>query len=335
MNLAYDCMDPWLCLDKHGYENEYFWISGVFLVCVGCFGVLGNVSNVIVLSQLREKLFYNLLAALAVFDTIFVVSYGICISYQSLTEGPHNENVGNFTYYFIKIGLAGSVYVTVGVSLERCLRLYQSSIGHTQWFYILPISIVVVAYNIPILMERNYHVVNGTLVASKFDWATSKQYEEYQILSSIIVLSVIPLCMVLILIQILPDRVCLRLGAVARLVRGRLGHRVIGVVIRFLDTAHFRGRRAEPLHLRKIVRAELRGLEDEAASACSCRGPGHLHRTGQRVALVHLPGGGLGGGRAAARKPGENEKQTEHECRSSLTQDEPPLQNQTVTPRGV
>ena len=106
MNLLYACLDPWLCLDKHGYEKEYFWISGVFLVCVGFLGIAGNACNLVILCQekLRKTIFYNLLAALAVFDTIFIISYGIDISYQSLTEGPRNDNVGHFTYYFINLG---------------------------------------------------------------------------------------------------------------------------------------------------------------------------------------------------------------------------------------
>ena len=160
MNLTYVCFEPWLCLDKHGYEIEYFWISGIFLLFTGIFGVLGNSCNLWILGQkqLRNQLFYQLLALLAGFDIIFIICYGIDVSYQSLIDlstSELNENVGNFTYYFINIGLAGSIYLTIAISIERCLRVYQPINHHSVWNYFCPLVAIVLLYNAPILLEKN------------------------------------------------------------------------------------------------------------------------------------------------------------------------------------
>ena len=67
MDSTYDCLKAWW---KYGYEIEYFWVSGIILVGVGILGLFGNLANLIVLfqSELKKKVFYQLLIVLAIFD---------------------------------------------------------------------------------------------------------------------------------------------------------------------------------------------------------------------------------------------------------------------------
>ena len=114
----YECLSAsW----KHGYEKEYFWLSGVLLSIVAIIGFIGNIINIVVLCQpeLRQKVFYKLLVVLAIFDSIFIISYGISIGYQSMACQPSNGNVGHLTYPILNVGLTGSIYMTIVISLER------------------------------------------------------------------------------------------------------------------------------------------------------------------------------------------------------------------------
>lgn len=122
MNSFYDCLRA---PNKHGHELEYFWVSGVCLVCVGLLGLSGNLSSLIVLCQteLRKKLFHKMLIALTIFDTLFIVSYGIGIGYESLACQPTNDNLKYFTRSFYNISFTGSIYMTIAVSVERYLRI--------------------------------------------------------------------------------------------------------------------------------------------------------------------------------------------------------------------
>ena len=121
MNL-YGCLSPEL---KYGYEKLYFWLPGIASSILGIVGLVCNVINLIVLCQpeLRQKTFYKLLAVLALFDTIFIISYGIKNGYMSLACQPLDENISHLMYPVFMIGITGSAYMTVAISLERYLGL--------------------------------------------------------------------------------------------------------------------------------------------------------------------------------------------------------------------
>ena len=58
---TYDCDQVNI---KHGYDEEYFWISGILLVIVGTSGLVsGNTFTMVIFCQrqMRKNLFYNLL----------------------------------------------------------------------------------------------------------------------------------------------------------------------------------------------------------------------------------------------------------------------------------
>ena len=200
MGSFYDCLEAWW---KYGYTKEYFWFSGILLVCVGFFGLFGNLANLVVLCQieLRKKVFYKLLIVLALFDILFIVSFGITTGYQSMACQPTNDNVGYFTYYVHKIASIGSMYMTIAISLERYLGICHPyfSFSRNAWFYIVPVVAVTLFVNTPIWFEREYYVVNGTLISSQHDWATSQVYRVYSNTISFIFLTLIPLPLLLLI----------------------------------------------------------------------------------------------------------------------------------------
>ena len=80
------------CLEKRK-RGRVFWLSGVALVLVGGVGLVGNVLTLLVLikSHLRKKPFFKLLITLALYDLLFIVSYGTILGYRALACHPNSR----------------------------------------------------------------------------------------------------------------------------------------------------------------------------------------------------------------------------------------------------
>ena len=138
---------------RAGRKDEFFWMLGVATAVVSILGVCSNLLTLTVLcrSELRKKVFYNLLIALACFDLVFIVSYGVLLSYDEirwahlqLTCYPTNDNVYAVTYPLLNICLTGSIYMTVAISLERYLGVCHPMVRKKSRLYI--VSVCVYAY---------------------------------------------------------------------------------------------------------------------------------------------------------------------------------------------
>ena len=189
---------------KYGHVEEYFWVSGVMLVFAGVLGVVGNILNLIVLcqKQFRNQVFYNLLTALACFDISFILSFSTSVGYQSLACNPFNLLIRYITYPILNVGLTGSVYMTIAVSMERYIGVCHpnSSYRRSAKTYIIPVIIITVLYNFPRFVERSFSVSSGTFNQSYAEWARTELYQNiYHLWASIIVITVIPLAMMLYL----------------------------------------------------------------------------------------------------------------------------------------
>lgn len=202
MQSLYDCLES---KHKYGYEKEYFWISGVALVLVGCIGLIGNILNLVVLcrKKFRKKVFYHLLIEMACFDILFILSYGIYVGYQSMAcHTNYNYNIGYITYPFLNVGLTGSIYSTVAVSVERYLGMCHPHLKYSRktWIYIVSVATISISYNFPRFFEHQYAIVNGTLVSTKALWAKSDTYKDrYHMWTPIFIENVIPTTLLLLL----------------------------------------------------------------------------------------------------------------------------------------
>ena len=185
---------------KHGYETEYFWISGVILVIIGIFGLLGNVMTITVLCQpqMRGRLFYSLLLALACYDTLFILSYGVSVSYKSVACYPLNNLVDYLAYPFLNMGLLGSIYMTVAISMERYLGICHpnSHLSRKAWMFILPVILISMGYTFPKFFERKWS--NGTF--ERPDVEKNKLYvHSYHLWAEVICITMVPLASLLFL----------------------------------------------------------------------------------------------------------------------------------------
>ena len=187
---------------KHGHEKEFFWVSGVLLVCIGMLGVAGNILNLVVLfhEELRRKTFYQLLIMLAFFDLLFLASYGVSIGYQSLACQPTNDCVGYFTFYFLNLGLMGSIYSTVAVTIERYVAIVHSQymVKPRICIYIVSVLVIIISFCMPMFMSHQYNLVNGTIVMSKRKWAHKEVYERYYDWFTLFIVSIFP-CLMLVI----------------------------------------------------------------------------------------------------------------------------------------
>ena len=68
----------------------------------------------------------------AIFDIIFIIAQGIVIGMQSLACQPDNPNIRHATYPFLNVGLTGSIYMTVAISLERYLCMHRQRLENNE-----------------------------------------------------------------------------------------------------------------------------------------------------------------------------------------------------------
>ena len=201
LHSLYECLRS---SSKYGYDIEYFWISGVALVLVGFFGLIGNLFNLAVLfrPKFRNIVFYDLLITLALFDILFILSYGIDIGYQAMAcRKDYIYNISHILYPWLNMGLSGSTFTTVMVSIERYLGMCHPHLkyGRKTWVYVLLIFIIAISYNLPRFLEYQYDIVNGTLVSTPSPWIDDTYKERYHYLTPIFMEDAIPVTLLLVL----------------------------------------------------------------------------------------------------------------------------------------
>jgi neuropeptide Y receptor type 1 len=190
------CYPPW----ENGYQDLFFWLSGVLLVVVGILGIVGNLLNLIVLckSPLRSQVFYNLLAWLALFDIIFIASHGSRVGYESLACQPADSLLGYIAACILDVGLIGSVLTTVAVSAERYLGICHPHLSFTRRTstYIVPVICFTFAILTPRFLKVSFTIDNnGSVVGHMNDWAKEDTFKLGYYLMTFVVGNIIPTLM--------------------------------------------------------------------------------------------------------------------------------------------
>ena len=197
----YECLNAtW----KYGYEKEYFWVSGVTLLVIGIIGLIGNLLSLLVLcrAEFRGVVFYNIMIELICFDTIYILSNSVISAYDSMVcQVKYDMSVQALLQPISYIGLLGSIYSTIAVSVERYFCIcspYNNMNNRKTWVYIVFVMAIAITYNIPRFIEHQFSIVNGTLVEEWSPWVTETYQKRYWAWADQITFSLIPLGLLLL-----------------------------------------------------------------------------------------------------------------------------------------
>ena len=139
-----------------------FLFGVVLLTICGCFGIIGNILLIFMFMRLDVKLtFHRLMILLAIYDTIFI---GLCIivfSFPAVSEAyisnGYHSCIAPTAIAFIQISLTGSIYCTVGISIERYLTVcHPFYMARKEWGakrYFVPIILFSIIFNISRFFE--------------------------------------------------------------------------------------------------------------------------------------------------------------------------------------
>jgi hypothetical protein len=154
-------------VDDAGEEVVYSWatafvIEGVLLAVVAVFGLTGNAAAIVAFSRQRvQRNFHALMLALCAYDSTYIVVSLLLFALpqfsDSYTDSGAYFRLLPWTLPLAQIGLSGSIYLTVAITLERyftvCHPFFRVSHAWPAKLYIAPIVTLSVLYNIPKFFE--------------------------------------------------------------------------------------------------------------------------------------------------------------------------------------
>lgn len=156
-------------LDKIEFKMWMLFVFEVVLVLIsGCFGILGNCLLIQMFMKSNTKLnFHRLMITLAIYDTIYIalciLVFAVPELFESYLEHGYHFHVVPMAIPLIQIALTGSVYCTVGISVERYLTVcHPFYIASKRWSakkYIIPIIIFSFLYNVSRFFEMRTKLV--------------------------------------------------------------------------------------------------------------------------------------------------------------------------------
>jgi len=186
------------CMPKFAEETFWTYAHAVIVAIIGTIGLLGNIFIIAVLCRpkMRKSVFYNLLLALACFDTLFILSHTSGLAYIGLAFQP-NCLVVILLDTINRPCFVGSIYMTVAISWERYLGIchpHSRFSRRSSLVFILPVVLISFAFTFTIFLERKFSFANGKLVSEYFD-----TYNAYNMWASLIFLTILPLVALLFL----------------------------------------------------------------------------------------------------------------------------------------
>jgi len=152
-------------------DKFQFLVEGVLLILFGLIGTLGNISCIVIFSQKSSiKCFHYLMLWLAIFDSLYILNsvllFGIPTLYADIRGESWYAHLVPMMLPLAQIGLTGSIYLTVSISIERYTTVVHPFFKITHnWpssFYICPTVLFSILYNIPRFFELETRVVTCT-----------------------------------------------------------------------------------------------------------------------------------------------------------------------------
>ena len=125
-------------------DNSLHLVGGSLIILTSIVGLLGNVFIILIVTrrQLWKHIFYKLQFSLAYFDTITVFCFGYGMSYFCLFVAEETFLLEGYIISYI--GLYGSVYITMLISLEHYLGICETQIKWRRYLltYLFPLFIL-------------------------------------------------------------------------------------------------------------------------------------------------------------------------------------------------
>ena len=141
-------------------DNVLYLVGGSLVILISFVGLLGNVFILYIVTRrhLWKHIFYKLLFGLACFDMTTIVGFGYGMSYFCL----FGENMPFHLegYILAYIGLYGSVYMTLMISLERYLGICKTQIKWRRNLltYLFPVFIAILIAVLTAFSEKSADV---------------------------------------------------------------------------------------------------------------------------------------------------------------------------------
>ena len=140
-------------------KTDYkYYVEGVLLMIIGTFGIIGNISAIVVFTrQSLQKSFYGLMLSLAVFDLIFIITVIFGFGIPSLSPEFEDTAIWQSTFFLTRTlantAMMGSVYFTMAITIERyvtvCHPFYRVSHSWPTKRLVLLLVAFATLYNIP------------------------------------------------------------------------------------------------------------------------------------------------------------------------------------------
>ena len=154
------------CEERDTSKTDYqYYVEGVLLMIIGTFGIIGNISAIVVFTrQSLQKSFYGLMLSLAVFDLIFIITVIFGFGIPSLSPEFKDTAIYQSTFFLTRtlanIAMMGSVYLTMAITIERyitvCHPFYRVSHSWPTKRLVLLLVAFATLYNIPTFFELEW-----------------------------------------------------------------------------------------------------------------------------------------------------------------------------------
>ena len=142
------------------YGKQIKMFVRMFVVLIG---LIGNLVLIIFFSRKRNKLsFYGLMIMLSAYNVLMITMDFLIFSVPLLSTHFeesifYNHHVIKVGYTLLEVGVTGSIYSTIAVSVERylvvCHPFYAESHKFSTKTQIVLVSVLTVIYNIPTIFE--------------------------------------------------------------------------------------------------------------------------------------------------------------------------------------